>query len=183
MLKYKLVWLFIFCSLLAGAQNKGPIYSCKNGKASFMSDAPMEIIKATSNKLTGSVDISKRTFAFSVRIRSFEGFNVELQKEHFNENYMESEKFPSADFKGKIIEDIDLSKEGTYNVRAKGNFIIHGIDQERIIKAVIKVHNNTISIKSKFNVLLKDHNIKIPKVVNEKVASEVEVEIEADMKQ
>ena len=177
----------IICSLLIlahtiVAQSVKTIYSCKNGEAKFMSDAPMEIIKATSNKLTGSVDVSKRAFAFSVRIRSFEGFNVALQKEHFNENYMESEKFPSADFKGKIIEDVDLSKDGTYTVRAKGNFIIHGVDQERIIKATVKVQNSVIHIKSKFNVLLKDHNIKIPKVVNEKVASEVVVEVDAQMK-
>jgi len=60
-----------------------------------------------------------------------------LQKEHFNENYLESDKYPEASFKGKIIEDIDLDKDGEYEVRAKGELTIHGIMQERIIKANI----------------------------------------------
>ena len=178
----KLLCAFYFVATIMNAQTSKTVYSCKDGKINFKSDAPMEIIQASSDKVSGNVDVTKRTFAFSVHIRSFEGFNVALQREHFNENYMESEKFPSADFHGKIIEDVDLSKDGIYSVRAKGNFTIHGVEQERIIKATVKVQSNVIHITSKFTVLLKEHNIKIPKVVNEKVASEVVVDVDAEMK-
>lgn len=180
--QFKLLCAFCVAAVFSHAQTAQTVYRCNNGKINFMSDAPMEIIKASSNKLSGLIDVSKRTFAFSVNIRSFTGFNAELQREHFNENYLESEKFPTADFKGKIIEDVDLSKDGTYSVRAKGNFTIHGVEQERIIKATVKVEGGIVHVDSKFNVLLKDHTIKIPKVVNEKISSEVEVKIDADMK-
>lgn len=182
MLRIKYLIVMSYAIVIAHAQPNKVVYKCASGKINFMSDAPMEIIKASSNKLSGIIDVSKRTFAFSVVIRTFEGFNLELQREHFNENYMESEKFPTADFKGKIIEDIDLSKDGIYNIRAKGTFMIHGIEQERIIKVLVKVENGNVHVNSKFMVLLNDHNIKVPKVVNEKISSEVEVKVDAELK-
>ena len=109
-------------------------------------------------------------------MRTFQGFNSQLQKEHFHENYAESEKYPEASFKGKIIEEYDLSKDGTYQVRAKGMLTIHGIAQERIIKSDVTVKNNKIHITSKFTVLLSDHNIPIPIVVYKKLANEIKVE-------
>jgi polyisoprenoid-binding protein YceI len=110
------------------------VYSVSNGSIAFRSDAVLELIKANSNELKGVVDISKKQFAFKIKVSSFNGFNSPLQKEHFNENYLETDKFPFASFEGKIIEDIDLSIDGTYNIRAKGNLTVHGITQERIIK-------------------------------------------------
>jgi polyisoprenoid-binding protein YceI len=112
-------------------------------------------------------------------MNSFKGFNSALQKEHFNENYMESERFPYASFEGKIIEDIDYDKPGTYNVRSKGNLTVHGVTQERIIKVDLVIKEKSITIKSNFSVLLADHNIPIPKVVHEKLASEIKVEVKA----
>ena len=105
-----------------------------------------------------------------------------MQREHFNENYMESDKFPEATFKGKIIEQVDLSKEGKYFVRAKGTLSIHGVDQERIIKSTVTVQNNILHVESKFSIFITDHDIKVPRVVHEKIASEIEVSINADFK-
>lgn len=153
-----------------------------NGIISFRSDAPLELITASSNEIRGKLDTSKKIFAFSVKIKSFNGFNSPLQKEHFNENYMESNKYPDATFSGKIIEDIDFSKNGTFTLRAKGNLIVHGVPQERIIKSTITISNGKVQIKSNFTVQLSDHNIPIPKVVHEKLASEISVEVTADMK-
>ncbi|HXL57916.1 MAG TPA: YceI family protein, partial [Chitinophagaceae bacterium] len=114
-------------------------------------------------------------FSFKIPMRSFQGFNSPLQREHFNENYMESDKYPEASFKGKIIEDQDLSVDGTYELRAKGTLTIHGIAQERIIKSDVTVSNKKITIKSGFSVLLSDHNIPIPKIVYQKLANEIKV--------
>jgi len=158
------------------------VFSTSDGIVTFRSDAPQELISATSNSLHGLIDIEKRTFAFRVRVRTFKGFNSGLQQQHFNENYLESEKFPEITFRGKIIEQVDFSIDGKYVVRAKGLFSIHGVEQERIIKSEVTVQKGIISVNSKFNVLITDHNIKVPKVVHEKIASEIKVEVSADFK-
>jgi|KBSMisStandDraft_5_1062788.scaffolds.fasta_scaffold176027_2 hypothetical protein len=153
------------------------IFQTTNGKISFSSEAPLELIRASSNELAGLLDNDKKTFSFKINIRSFEGFNSPLQREHFNENYMESDKFPQASFSGKIIEEVDFSKDGEYEVRAKGNLTIHGITQERIIKTNVSVKNKKITITGKFSVLLSEHNIPIPIVVYKKLANEIKVEV------
>ncbi len=156
-------------------------YKVNSGTIAFRSDAPLELIKAQSSELKGIFITGKKQFAFIVTIKSFKGFNSPLQQEHFNENYLESNKYPTASFEGKIIEDVDFSKDGIYYIRAKGNLSIHGIVQERIIKSEITVKNSSISIRANFTILLADHNIPIPKVVNEKLASEIKVDIKADL--
>jgi polyisoprenoid-binding protein YceI len=157
------------------------VYKVTAGSISFRSDAPLELIKASSNELAGLFEAGTKKFAFRIRVNSFKGFNADLQKEHFNENYMESDKFPYASFEGKIIEDVDYSKPGTYNIRAKGNLAIHGVVQERIIKVDLIVKEKSVLAKSNFTVQLTDHNITIPKVVHEKLASEIKVEIRAEL--
>lgn len=158
------------------------LFELKKGVVEFVSDAPLEVITARSKKLSGILDISKKQFAFKVEMRSFDGFNNAMQKGHFNENYMESNTFPLAVFKGKIIEDIDLDKKGTITVRAKGKFTVHGVEQERIIPVTLKIGaQRTISVSSKFNVMLADHNIKVPKVVIEKLSPEIWVTVNGVM--
>lgn len=157
------------------------IYRCGNGQVSFLSDAELEKIRATSSELKGAIDASGKTFLFAVDVISFKGFNSGLQAEHFNENYLETSKYPKVSFQGKIVEDVDLSKEGSYEVRAKGMLDIHGIKQERIIKGSIRVSGNTLTLDSRFTVLLEDHDIKIPRVVYQKIAPEIQVELHAVM--
>jgi polyisoprenoid-binding protein YceI len=91
--------------------------------------------------------------------------------------------FPKATFEGKFIEDIDFSKDGTYEVRAKGILDLHGIKQERIVKGTIKVNGSEITLNSQFIILLEDHNIKIPRVVYQKISPDIDVTITATMKQ
>ena len=127
----------------------------------------------------GLLDIGKKNFSLKIDVHSFKGFNSPLQKEHFNENYMESDKYPYASFNGKIIEDVDLSVDGTYQVRAKGTLTIHNVTQERIIKTDVTVKQKVITVHTNFTVLLSDHNIPIPTVVNQKLANEIKVEVNA----
>lgn len=161
--------------LIAGSDSN--YYYVTTSHIRFRSEAALEIITAESQKMQGVVDIARKTFAFSVLSSSFTGFNSALQREHFNENYLESDKFPMTIFKGKIIEDVDFTKPGTYEVRSKGTLILHGISRERIIRGKIKVKEGGLEIESSFMVLLNDHNIKVPKVVHEKIADAVLVEI------
>lgn len=155
------------------------VYKTISGNASFTSDAPLELIKGQSDKLMGLVNVSDRTFAFSLPMTSLKGFNSDLQRTHFNENYVESAKFPNATFEGKIIEEIDFNVPGKYEIRGKGKFTIHGIEQIRIIKCTLTVEADKITISSKFTVMLADHDIKIPSVVKQKIAEEVMVEMNA----
>jgi hypothetical protein len=159
------------------------IFVTNTGSIRFRSDAPLELINATSKELKGAVDTEKKSFAFRIRINSFEGFNSPLQKEHFNENYLESVKIPEALFSGKIIEDVDLTVPGKYTIRAKGILTIHGVARERIIKSEVEVKKGLMQIISSFTVLLSDHNIPIPRVVKEKLANEIKVEIMAELVQ
>lgn len=178
----RILILFIALTLLASNVAAPPLrYSVNTGTIVFRSDAPLELVKASSNQLKGIFDAEKKQFAFTLNVNTFKGFNSPLQQEHFNENYLESNKFPRASFEGKIIEDVDLKKNGFYNIRAKGNLTVHGVTQERIIKCELNIKNNIVSIKSNFTVLLADHNITIPKVVHEKLASEIKVEVNAEL--
>jgi len=166
-----------------GGHSQTGLYRTDDGVISFRSDAPLEIIKASSKNLSGRIDQGKRTFAFQVPVRSFEGFNSVLQQIHFNENYLETDKYPDATFSGKIIEPIDFSKPGKTTIRAKGILKIHGIEQERIIKSDVTVLGNKVHIESYFTVQLADHGIRIPKVVHEKIANEIKVNVTADLEQ
>jgi polyisoprenoid-binding protein YceI len=175
-LPYWLIAGFLFAGPLTWSQTRLNITS---GAVHFVSDAPLERITATSKALKGLVETSNRTFAFTIDIASFQGFNSPLQRVHFNENYMESGDYPVATFAGKFIEDIDLTVDGTYEVRVKGKLKIHGVEKERIIKSTVHVGQGTMQINSKFTVLLEDHEIRIPKVVTQKIAQVVQVEVSA----
>ena len=148
---------------------------------SFTSNAELELIKASSNKVQGLIDPSSNKFAFAVDIRSFQGFNSKLQQEHFNEKYMESDKYPQASFSGKIIEPIDFSADRTYDVRAKGELNIHGQKQTRIIKAKVTIDKGQVFVQTHFVVPLADHDISIPTIVSQKIATEIEIDFNATM--
>ncbi len=158
-------------------------YVVEKGQISFTSNAKLELINATSNKIQGLIDPVDNRFAFVVKIQSFQGFNGELQRQHFNDRYMETDKFFDATFSGKIIEEMDFSKNGTYEVRAKGTLVIHGKKQTRIIKSKIVVDNGTLTIDSDFTVPLVDHDISIPQIVSEKIATEIKVKLTVTMRQ
>ena len=147
----------------------------QSGEVRFQSYAPLEVIEAASTQLKGVIDIANNEFAFSVQIASFDGFNSPLQREHFNENYMESDTYASATYSGKIIEKIKWEKDGEYIVRTKGKLTIHGVTNERIIKNTVLIADDRISIASDFSVLLSEHNISIPKIVQQKIAEEINV--------
>ena len=155
------------------------VYRTNKGTAKFISVAPLETITAESRSLKGIIDTSQNTFAFSININSFQGFNNALQEQHFYENYMETDAYPLATFSGKIIESIDYTTPGTYPVRAKGVMNLHGVKVERIIKSTVTVKDDKLLVSSSFLIPLVDHNIKIPRIVNQKIAPEIQVEIEA----
>ncbi len=153
----------------------------QEARVRFVSDASLERIEAVSDELRGIIDVTNKTFAFSIVNTSFKGFNSPLQEEHFNENYMESDKYPKCTFSGKVIDEVDFTGKGTYTIRAKGILNVKGIGQERIIKSTIVINDNDILLTSDFNILLSDHEIRIPRIVQQKIAPEINIFVKARM--
>jgi len=172
-----LIWILLLSGTVDPTQT-ATLYNVKQGTVSFLSEAPLETIHASSKDAKGLLNTADNTFAFSVPNRTFHGFNSALQEEHFNENYMESDAYPNSTFNGKIIEDVDLSKDGVYDVRAKGNLDVHGVKQERIVKCTVTTKADVVRIQSDFTVLLEDHKINIPRIVNEKLFPEIKVTVD-----
>lgn len=138
----------------------------------------MERITATNTKATGLIDPAQRTFVVRIPVVEFQGFNAPLQREHFNENYMASRVHPNATFQGRIIETVDLSVPGTYEVRAKGQLMIHGVEHERIIPCKVVAAPDGLRVSSAFDVALDEHGIRVPRVVQQKIASVVQVKVD-----
>jgi polyisoprenoid-binding protein YceI len=129
------------------------------------------------------MDPATGQFAFIVKVQSFEGFNSGLQKQHFNDKYMETDKFYDATFTGKIINPLDYYKDGTYTVRAKGSLVIHGKKQVRIITGKINIEKGVMTITSDFEVPLADHDIPVPEIVSQKIATTIIVKLVASLTQ
>lgn len=176
----RVFWFVLFCGTAAFGQSK---YTVKKSDMSFTSNAELELIKASSTETQGIIDPVTNQFAFSVPITSFRGFNSDLQRQHFNDNYMETSKYPKASFSGKIIEQVNYANDSVYTVRAKGELDIHGQKQTRIIKAKLTVARNGLQIDTDFNVPLADHNISIPRIVSQKIATEIDIKFRANLAQ
>ncbi|MEP7262910.1 MAG: YceI family protein [Bacteroidota bacterium] len=172
----------IACLAIIFPGSESNLFYVTTSSVKFRSEAPLEVISAESSRMQGVIDQEKRTFVFTVLNSSFQGFNNSLQRVHFNENYMESDIYPLTSFKGKIIEEVDFNVPGVYQVRAKGLLTVHGIVKERIIRAQLTTGKDGVELESNFTVSLKDHNIRVPKVVHEKIASEIKIEIKAALK-
>ncbi len=152
------------------------IYKSEQVVFEFFSKAPIEDISAKSAAGVSAIDVTSRSMYFKVSIRSFE-FRKRLMQQHFNEEYLESDKYPFAEFKGNIVEAVDLSKDGTYPVTVKGNLNIHNVTKNYTVKGQIKVEQGKLSASSTFHVRLADHNIKIPRLVIRNIAEVVQVQV------
>ncbi|MEP2772157.1 MAG: YceI family protein [Fulvivirga sp.] len=150
-------------------------YKSKSSEITFFSEAPVENIDATNKDASSVFDEGKNEIVFSVPIRSFE-FDKSLMQEHFNEKYMESEEYPNALFTG-TVQGYDKSKSGQQQATAKGKMTIHGVTQPVEITGSISKTADEIEIQSTFIIRLEDYKIKIPKVLWQNIAEEVEVKI------
>ena len=170
----------ILICLLSGSLLSQKYYT-KEGRISFHSDAPLEKIEAENNKASSVIDTENGNIQWAVLIKAFQ-FEKALMQEHFNENYMESSKFPKSKFKGKIlnIEDVSFTTDGSYPVSVSGQLDIHGVTNEIACDAQIKVSGGNIKATCSFSVLVADYDIKIPAVVKDNIAKTVDIKIEAE---
>lgn len=152
----------------------------KNGKVFFNATSSIEKIEAINEKATSIIDISSGSIEFSVLMRAFI-FEKDLMQEHFNENYIESDKYPKAIFKGIVMDmkSVDINKNGTYPVKVKGMLTLHGETNELFVEASLTITDGNITAgKSQFKILLKNYKIDIPSIVKDKISNEVKIIIE-----
>ncbi|HZG23967.1 MAG TPA: YceI family protein [Chitinophagaceae bacterium] len=167
---------FLFCSLDSVAQK----LFTKSGRVEFSSKTPLEDIEATHRSAVCVLDTESGSLDFSILIKGFEFENEEMQ-EHFNGDYLESDKFPKAQFKGQIINNssINYKKPGRYTAQVKGQITIHGVSKDTQASAILKIENDHIAANSTFTVQVSDYNIKIPALVKDKIAKSVNITIDA----
>lgn len=170
----KITFILLFLTTIVG-YSQG-LYKAVDGKISFFSETPMENIDAVNKDVKALINTKTGEVAF---IGTNVGFRFEkpLMEEHFNENYMESDKYKVSVFKGKIVEKIDYSVDGNHKVNVKGTLNIHGVEQNREIAGEIIILDGKITVKSEFNIKVEDHKIKIPKLVVKNIAETVKVTV------
>ena len=171
------VLVLVFIASIAPPSNAQSLYKSKNGKIKFFSEAPLENIEATTEQATSVLNAATGEIAFAIPIKSF-GFEKSLMQEHFNENYLESDKYPQATFAGKFEGKIDMQSTAEQTLTVKGKFTIHGVTQQRSIPVTLKMEKDGLSGYSKFKVKVADHKIEIPSLVFQNIAEVVEVTIQ-----
>ncbi|MEZ4918503.1 MAG: YceI family protein [Saprospiraceae bacterium] len=159
-------------------------YYTRDAQVQFFSATPVENIEALNKNGTAVLDSETGNMQLKVLIKSFM-FEKALMQEHFNENYMESNKFPSAVFKGTLVnfDKSLLKKEGKHPVTAKGTLEIHGVKKQVNIPGTITVKGGAISVASEFLVACADYDIKIPAVVRDNIAKEIKVSLKAGLEE
>lgn len=168
------ILVLAFSMVLNTAMSQSMLYNATKSEFSFYSKAPLEDIEAKNTRAASIINTSNREIVVRIPVSQFQ-FSNKLMQQHFNENYMESEKYPYATFRGKINENIDPGKSGTYTVSANGILSIHGVDQNRKLTGKLVVGENSMQLETKFDVILADHQIEIPKLVFKKIAEKIEV--------
>jgi polyisoprenoid-binding protein YceI len=178
----KKLLLITFClaavSLAAHAQK----FITKTGHIKFFSESPMEKIEAHNHQVNAALNVATGDFVFKVLMKSFD-FEKALMQEHFNENYVESDKYPNSTFAGKVvnINEVNINKDGIYNAAVQGALTLHGVAKQVQTKGTFEVKEGKVLGKAKFNILLSDYNIKIPGTVTNNISKEVEITVEVNL--
>lgn len=154
------------------------IISTNKAQVSFFSKTPLEDIEAKSVSGNSVIDVKSGKIIFRVSNRSF-NFPKKLMQEHFNENYMESEKYPVSEFKGTLSSPIDLAKDGLTKMDVDGTINVHGVTKPCKAKVDIVVSKGTVSATSSFKIIIADHKIEIPTLVFKNIAEQIDVRIQA----
>jgi len=161
----------------------GKVYLTHTGHIWFFAGTSMEDINADNFQVASNLNGGTGDMAFSVLVKGFQ-FRRALMQEHFNENYMESDKYPKSTFKGKIkdISSVNFDKNGTYKVNVSGELNIHGVAKAVSAPGTITVSADSVHEKSEFTIALKDYNIEIPSVVENKISKTVQIHVDVAYK-
>jgi polyisoprenoid-binding protein YceI len=154
------------------------LYASKNAQISLFSTAPIEDIAAKTSSGNSVYNAATGDLVFSVAINTFK-FPKSLMEEHFNSDYLESDKYPRATFKGKVQEHPDLTKNGTYPITVIGELNVHNVKQNRTIQGNLTVNNGLVTMIAEFMVKCADHHIEIPRLVFHNIAESIKMTVNA----
>jgi hypothetical protein len=168
--------IVIVCILFTVINTHAQKFITKTGKINFYSTAALEDINATNKSVIAVLDSQTGELQFAALIKGFD-FKKALMQEHFNKNFLESDKYPKADFKGTISNNsaVNYTTNGSYTVTAKGKLTIHGVTKDVEIPGKLVVQDGKIAATSTFNVAVADYNITIPKVYQDNIAKSIKV--------
>lgn len=171
-----LIILFVFGNLLSAQK-----YMTQNGVISFFSSTPLENIEAINNQVSGVMNAENGEIAAVLLMKAF-NFEKALMQEHFNEKYVESDKFPKSVFKGKIIdfEGLELNDE-PITVKISGELTIHGVTKPIEVEGKLSKNVSVLNLSTKFKVLVADYNIKIPGPVKDNIAKSIAVNVKLEL--
>ena len=177
-------WIIVVSVLMIMLEVSAQRYITKNGHIKFYSETPMETIEADNHQVNSALDLSTGDFVFKVLMKSFE-FEKALMQEHFNENYVESDKFPNATFKGKVInvKDYNFTIDNTFEVVVEGDLTMHGVTKKVSEKGTFTVKDSQVKGTATFIVKPEDYGIKIPKTVVDNIAEEIEVTVDVKLEE
>jgi hypothetical protein len=182
-LKFNTMKKIIFLSLFFAAAmmvNAQAVQMTKTGKISFYSKAKaIEKVEADNNEVSSILNTQTGEMVFAVLIKGFH-FSSALMEEHFNENYMESNKFPKATFKGKItnLSAVNFTKDGVYPVTVEGDLTIHGVTKQATAPGSVTIKGGKVSAAAKFSVKLKDYSITVPSLVADKISEDIDITVD-----
>ncbi|ROL58773.1 YceI family protein [Bacteroidetes/Chlorobi group bacterium ChocPot_Mid] len=183
MKNHHIIYAIFFISIILSANQQTATaqekYVSKNGHIWFYSQTPLETIEAHNNQVATIINIKTGAIAFDLLMKSFK-FKKALMEEHFNENYVHSETYPKCTFSGKIVDinNFNLTKNGKYKVEVEGDLTMHGVTKKIKQTGTLEVKDDKIYATSKFDVKPEDYNIEIPKLVRDKIASTIEVNVD-----
>jgi len=167
-----------FCCLFSSNIFSQTVFIADSGDVTFYSYAILEDIKATSKSVNSLLNTVNNEIAFMIPMRSFK-FAKALMQEHFNEKYIESDKYPQALYKGKVNEQLDYTKPGKYDVTTKGTLTIHGVEKEINEKGELNIQEGSIILYTRFFVALQDYKITKPSIMFNNIADTIEVKLNA----
>ncbi|MFH1120262.1 MAG: YceI family protein [Bacteroidota bacterium] len=178
----KQLTVLILLVFLAFEGSQAQKYITKTGHIRFFSGTPVEDIEAHNRQVNCALDQQTGDFVFKILMKSFQ-FEKALMQEHFNENYVESDKYPNASFNGKVqnIQGIDFSKNGVYKTTVEGDLTIKGVTKRVTEKGSFEIKDGKVNGKSTFNVLLSDYDIKIPNTVANNISKTIQIDVEVNL--
>jgi polyisoprenoid-binding protein YceI len=171
--------LVVLLGWLAAAPAQGPTkYFTRSGTITFFSATPMEDISATNSRVAAAVDVQSGQVVFTVLMQDFQ-FPKKLMQTHFNENYVESEKYPKATFTGQLVgfQPTALDQAGPQPTVAEGDLTIHGVKRHVRVPGSLEKRGNRLLVNTKFSVETADYNIEIPALVRGHIAKTVDVTV------
>jgi hypothetical protein len=173
---FGLVVLFFLVTATGFSQGK---YYTKNGKISFFSSTRLENITAVNRSVVSLLDTKTGDLQFVALMKGFE-FKKALMQEHFNRDYVESNKYPKSEFKGQVVNNssVNYSVDGIYKVTVKGKLTIHAVTKDVEVPGTLTIKNGKISANSTFNVLIADYNISIPKMYRDNISKSIQITVD-----